>query len=135
MEEEKRILFANESFYQAFSAGDFRTMEDLWSRYHPLICIHPGHAPLLERDEIMISWKSILKQGSTQSIGFHEPRVSFYNSFALVICYEAIFENHLIATNGFVEEDEVWKMVLHQAGPTVGRPRLSESVDKGEVLN
>ena len=135
MEPEQKILFANESFYQAFSAGDFQSMVDLWSKDHPLICIHPGHEPLLERDEIMISWNAILKQGGTQGICFQEPRVSFYVSTALVTCYETILENHLIATNGFVEEDEVWKMVLHQAAPTMGRPRLKKSVNEKEVLN
>ena len=132
---EKRILFANEFFYQAFSAGNLKAMEDLWARDHPLICIHPGHMPLIERDKIMISWESILRQRATQGIEFQEPRVSLYKSVALVICYEAIYENKLIATNGFVEEDEVWKMVFHQAGPIAGIPQESEFVTVKKVLN
>ncbi len=36
---------------------------------------------------------------------------------AFVVCGEALDGDELIATNYFVREDGVWKMVHHQAGP------------------
>ena len=135
METGQRVLFANEAFYQAFAMGDFLTMDSLWSTQHPLICIHPGHAPLLKREEIMESWKAILEQGGTQGITCLEPQASVYGSTALVVCYETLGGNHLIATNGFVEEEGNWLMVHHQAGPTVGRPTPEESSQQSRVLN
>ena len=132
---EQRILFANESFYQAFSAGDFEVMEGLWSTVQPLVCIHPGHPPLFIRNEIMTSWKAILELGATQGISCFEPRVSFYGSIALVVCYEILGENQLIATNGFVVEEGIWAMIHHQAGSFVGHELESGSRDEKEVLN
>ena len=135
MKTEQRILFANESFYQAFSVGDFEAMEVLWSTGHPLVCIHPGHQPLVIRDEIMTSWKAILELGTTQGISCIQPRVSLYGSVALVVCYEILSENQLIATNGFVEEEGIWTMIHHQAGPSLGSELESRSRDEEEVLN
>ena len=132
---EQRILFANESFYQAFSAGNFEAMEGLWSTGQPLVCIHPGHQPLVIRDEIMTSWKAILELGATQGISCFEPRVSLYGSVALVVCYEILGENQLIATNGFVEEEGIWTMIHHQAGPSLGPELERGSWDEEKVLN
>ena len=132
---EQRILFANESFYQAYSAGDFEAKEGLWSTGQPLVCIHPGHHPLVIRDEIMTSWKAILELGATQGIRCFEPRVSLHGSVALVVCYEILGENQLIATNGFVEEEGIWAMIYHQAGPSLGSELESGSRDEEEVLN
>ena len=135
MDSEQKILFANESFYQAFSTGDFQAMDDLWSRVQPLICIHPGHQALIVRNEIMTSWKTILELGATDGISCYDPRVSFYGSIALVVCYEILEDNQLIATNGFAEEDGIWTMIHHQAGPTIEKPRKSDSKDEEKVLN
>ena len=74
---EQRILFANESFYQAFSAGNFDAMEGLWSIGQPLVCIHPGHQPLFIRDEIMTSWEAILELGPPRGSAVLNPECHY----------------------------------------------------------
>ena len=132
---EQKVIFANESFYQSFSTGTLEMMEMLWSKKQPVSCIHPGHEPLLEYDEIMESWKNILQQSENTGIECLDPSLSVYGDFSLVTCYEVVSENHLIATNGFVLEDDVWKMVFHQAGPTVGRPDSDVSQQDSGIIN
>jgi hypothetical protein len=43
------VLFANETFYLAFSHRDFDAMERLWARESPVLCIHPGWPALTLR--------------------------------------------------------------------------------------
>ena len=52
MSELDAVLFANEAFYRAFADREMPAMVDLWATEAPVSCIHPGHEPLLEYDEI-----------------------------------------------------------------------------------
>jgi len=36
------VLFANDTFYHAFSQRDFDAMERLWARESPVLCILPA---------------------------------------------------------------------------------------------
>ena len=132
---DQKIFFANESFYHAFSNGNLEMMELLWSKTHRICCIHPGHAPLQKYEQIMLSWKNILEQSKNTEIEYFDPNLSLYGDLALITCYEVVSGNHLIATNGFVMEEEDWKMVFHQAGPTVGRPVSDASKKDPDILN
>ena len=132
---EQKIFFANESFYHAFSHGNLEMMELLWSKRKPICCIHPGHAPLQKYEQIMLSWNNILEQSQNTAIECFDPNLSLYGDLALITCYEVVSGNHLIATNGFVMEEEDWKMVFHQAGPTVGRPESDASKKDPGILN
>ena len=64
----------------------------------------------------------ILGSDDTPAIACREPRVTIHGEVALVVCYEAVGQSVLVATNGFVREAGAWKMVHHQAGPTNYRP-------------
>ena len=110
-------------------------MELLWSKRKPICCIHPGHAPLQKYEQIMMSWSNILEQSQNIAIECFDPILSLYGNLALISCYEVVTGNHLIATNGFVKEEEDWKMVFHQAGPTVGRPASDASQKDPSILN
>lgn len=110
------ILFANEAFYAAFASGDPVAMNDVWARKATLACLHPGADPLFDRDDIMESWGQILT-GSPPPVTCRQPRIVSRAGVALVVCYEAIGEGGLVATNGFVLEEGRWRMVLHQGGP------------------
>ncbi len=52
----------------------------------------------------------------------HAPVPYLYGEVGFVVCYEEIAGQYLIATNVFVRDGKVWRMVHHQAGPTAAVP-------------
>ncbi|MBF0277298.1 MAG: nuclear transport factor 2 family protein [SAR324 cluster bacterium] len=126
------VLFANEHFYQAFGTGDYQTMESLWAKGVPVTCIHPGHGPLMQRKEIMKSWKLILQGESASGLQCKGEEVMIHGDLAWVICYESLQGGYLIATNLFIQQNGEWKIMHHQAGPTSGRPSENEEIS-GEI--
>lgn len=115
------ILFANERFYTAFAGGDAAAMDALWSEAGPVVCLHPGWEPLTLREAVMESWRAILD--APPPVRCLAPDVlPLGEEAAAVICWEAIGEDHLIATNIFRLEDGAWRIAHHQAGPTRGGP-------------
>ena len=120
------VLFANEAFYQAFAERDVDAMEDLWSREAPVSCIHPGWGVIFGREEVMRSWTAIITSEGAPPITCHGAVASLYGDTAFVVCFEMLGENVLIATNVFVREGHIWKIVHHQAGPTSAAPPPEE---------
>lgn len=133
MSDRDAVLFANEAFYLAFNGRDFPAMDALWARQAPVSCIHPGGGPIFDREAVMASWKSILGHESSATIRFHAPHVRMLGEQAVVVCFEEIAGNMLIATNVFVREDRAWKVVHHQAGPTAETPPRAAVSDKGPI--
>jgi len=131
--ENAAVLFANEAFYQAFGDGDFDAMEAVWASETAIVCIHPGWEALTDRARIMESWRMILGSDDTPAVACREPRATIHGEVALVVCYEALGQNVLVATNGFVCETGVWKMVHHQAGPTNYRPAPVDETQTGRI--
>jgi hypothetical protein len=117
MSDEVRAAFANEAFYAAFAGGDLAAMDAIWSRNHPVSCIHPGWTPLTDRTEVMSSWRSILTGGDTSGLRFSGAVARVYGPAACVTCFEHVTTACLAATNLFIEERGVWRMVHHHAGP------------------
>jgi hypothetical protein len=120
------VLFANEAFYQAFAERDIEAMEELWSRAAPVSCIHPGWGVIFGREEVMRSWIAIITSEGAPQITYHGAVASLYGDTAFVVCFEMLGENVLIATNVFVREGHIWKIVHHQAGPTSAAPPPEE---------
>ncbi len=134
MSDKQAILFANEAFYQAFADGDVAAMEAVWSRAAPVSCIHPGWDLIAGRDEVMESWRAILEGPNRPAIHHHGGEVFVHGDTAFVVCYEALDQGFLIATNLFVRENGSWLMVHHQAGPTAP-PDLDESDEGPDVMH
>lgn len=126
MSDNDAVLFANEAFYQAFADRDLKAMEDIWSRMAPVSCIHPGWAPLFGRNEVMTSWAAIVSAPGAPDIACRGARAQVYGVTASVVCFEQLGKEFLVATNLFVREGSVWRMVHHQAGPTSGEPAPEE---------
>ena len=42
----RQVLLINSAFYDAFAAGDFLAVKDIWSKNHQTSVIHPGSAAL-----------------------------------------------------------------------------------------
>jgi hypothetical protein len=116
---EVAALQSNAAFYRAFSRGDIVAMSDLWARHTPVACLHPGAAVLQGREAVLASWRQILRGGMPFQMRCDNPTPLVVGETVLVTCYEANGDRpaHLAATNVFVLEDGVWRMVHHHAGP------------------
>lgn len=114
--ERNEIMDANNLFYQAFNQGDYSMMDDLWARQHDVCVIHPGWAPLHGRESVMKSWRRILRGVMDHTTIITNAKVYLMQGSAFVLCYEPLPNTVLIATNVFVKEGGIWKMVHHQAG-------------------
>lgn len=131
MMNEDTALFANEAFYAAFREGDYPAMAGLWAVEARQCCIHPMWQPLFGREEVMASWKEVLR--GPPPIECMNPYTVVTHSMATVFCYEKIDRNFLAATNVFILEGGRPRMVHHQAAATRGKPTAEKR--SGPVLN
>ena len=125
--EQEAVLAANEAFYGAFARRDLAAMDRLWARSAEVTCLHPGWDPCRGRDAVMASWAGILGNAEAPNIRCLRSQAAIYGDVAAVVCYEAIEESYLIATNLFVREGGAWKLVHHQAGPLAAEPPEPEA--------
>lgn len=119
---EAAVLAANAAFYEAFARQNLRAMEALWARRAPVVCIHPGWDALRGYDEVMASWRSILRGPGAPLISCAAATAHLLGETAFVVCTEVLPGARLVATNLFTREDGAWRLVHHQAGPTSSRP-------------
>ena len=131
----KQVLEVNRAFYHAFSAGDFLTVKQTWSRSDQITVIHPGSVALHGYEAVMASWELIFKNSGPHEIKCTNERVYLTAASAYVVCNEVFLEGQLVATNIFVIEDGLWRMVHHQAGPCPdsgqGDDKLSKESPQG----
>ncbi len=121
MPDRDAILFANEAFYLAILHRDVKAMDQLWAQGVPVACLHPGWGALLGREEVLDSWRRILSHDTAPKIVCRQPEVLVHGDIAVVVCYEDIEGQLLVATNLFRREGRGWHMIHHQAGPTAAR--------------
>jgi hypothetical protein len=122
MNETAKLLFANDTFYNAFNSRNATAMDELWARQSLVSCIHPGWQALLSRDEVMESWRSILGNANAPSIACRGAQAIVRGDLGLVVCYEVIGGAVLAASNVFVREGGGWALIHHQAGPCASLP-------------
>ena len=127
------VLAVNAEFYTAFAERDFQAMDGLWARRSPVACIHPGWPPVTGRDDVMASWGQILGNAGSPAVECVSPEALFCGDAIFVICYERIEDSLLAATNIFVREDGLWRMVHHQAGPSAGAPEQMPETPPGTI--
>ena len=116
-DERQPVAAANRAFYKAFADRDFAAMDGLWAKNSPVACIHPGWPPIFQREHVMASWRGILGNAEQSQVTCADERVLVNGDTAIVICTEKVAASALVATNVFVREDGVWRMIHHQAGP------------------
>ncbi|MBT5051279.1 MAG: nuclear transport factor 2 family protein [Rhodospirillaceae bacterium] len=133
MSDTDAILFANETFYRAFADKDMETMADLWSRDNPVSCLHPGWGPLFDRSEVISSWAAILNAPEAPDIRCVNPTVHLFQDLGTVICFEQLEAGLMVATNVFVREGSLWKMVHHQGAPTSADLPAEETSTGGSI--
>lgn len=115
MDLKQQILAANELFYRSIRAGDFHAMSELWSHDRRTVCTHPGWPLLTGRDSVIESWRQILAEHDIPDIWPVDAHAVVMGKNALVLCNEQIGDVQLVASNGFVLEDGIWRMFSHHA--------------------
>lgn len=116
------VLFANEVFYQAFANADLAAMDTLWARDIPVTCIHPGWHALNDREQIMEVWRRVFANDDQTPLSCRAPEAFVMGDVAFVICYEQLPDAVMVATNIFRRDQQQWRMVHHQSGPTPSHP-------------
>ena len=111
------LLSANEAFYDAFDTADLEAMRAIWAVEHPVACLHPGTAPIFGREAVLQSWLGILRAPQRPAIQCAEAKAIAFDQSGMVICREVLSGGFLAATNVFVKERGIWRIVHHQAGP------------------
>lgn len=111
------VLEANRAFYTAFGARDAAAMAKLWAAHLPVVCVHPGWPPLLERVDVIQSWQRIFANPDQPDLRQMKERAFLLGDFALVVCLEVLPNATLVATNTFAREAGAWRMVHHQSSP------------------
>ena len=117
------LVQANQDFYDAFCARDLEAMGRIWAVAHPVICGHPGWPLLQGREEVLASFRSILTAPEPPQIRCRDPRAMAGGGLGCVVCSEQVGDDELLATNVFVLEEGLWRMVHHHASAVQGRPR------------
>ena len=118
-QEEEEVRATNEAFYRAFRERDVTAMESIWAHTVPVACMHPGMDVVQGRAEVLKSWKGILSHEDAPRLQCARVEVHILGRTAYVTCLEGVAGDRpaLIATNVFHREDDVWRMVHHQAAP------------------
>jgi ketosteroid isomerase-like protein len=124
----EELLLANERFYEAFAALDFKKMQCIWHSAPYVKCLHPGWHIISGFDEVMESWQLIFRNTFSMHFELEEVEAVVLGRIGIVTLREHLLTaNHptevparvaLAATNIFELSDDGWKMILHQAGPT-----------------
>jgi len=130
MTEERKVLEANQAFYDAFRTRDVTEMDQLWARDPDVAVIHPGWAAIHGRDAVMESWRGIIEGPAPPEIACDAPHAYVIDGAAFVICTEHLPDGDLVATNVFALEHGRWRLVHHQAGPA---PITAEGKAEGTV--
>lgn len=131
-DDETALLEANAAFYRAFATHDLDAMSGLWAKAAPICCIHPGWPPLMGREAVLEGWRRILSNPSQPAVQMLAPRVVLWADVAMVLCFERVEDQYLVASNIFVREGKGWKLSHHQAGPVATPPPGSASNDDPE---
>ena len=115
----KDVLEANDTFYRAFASFSKEAMADIWSESERITCIHPGWSLVEGRDDVLASWSRILENPKQSPIVSGGAQVRKYGDFAVVLCRESVAGGLLYATNVFVKESTMWRLMHHQSAPVV----------------
>ena len=107
------LLEANAEFYRAFRTGDVTAMADLWAPDEDIVCIHPGHAMLQGRSDVLSAWFDILS--APPPVQMADPQGQIEGPVGIVVCTEMIEGALLSATNLFRWDGDAWRMVHHHA--------------------
>lgn len=115
------LEFANGAFYEAFAAADLAQMAELWAESGPVFCCHPGWQPIQGREAVLRSWAELFANSGPMPITHHLLARDTIGDMGVVCCLESVSGHGFIATNLFVRDGKLWRLVHHHAGPFAGK--------------
>ncbi|MBL9033245.1 MAG: nuclear transport factor 2 family protein [Rhodospirillaceae bacterium] len=115
------LEFANGAFYEAFAAADLAQMTELWAASGPVFCCHPGWQPIQGRAAVLRSWAELFANSGPMPITHHLLARDTIGEMGVVCCLESVSGHGFIATNLFVRDGKLWRLVHHHAGPFAGK--------------
>ncbi len=131
---DRTALEANLSFYEAFAAQDIDGMEQIWAARVDVVCIHAGWQVLYGRDDVVASWRAIFAAGDT-AVRCDRARPLVLHDVAIVTCIERLQQRQLAATNVFVLDRGLWRMIHHQSAPFSARAMPLHDLPPRGALN
>ncbi len=126
MTDEESVLAANAAYYDAFQKSDYPALAALWAD-DGVSCIHPGWAILDGREEVLQSYRLILRNPDQEPVISRQARVYLTGDTARVLCIELVGGGSLAATNLFIRTGATWRMIHHHASPIAQRMTQAES--------
>jgi hypothetical protein len=132
-EEREAVLATNRAFYRAFNDRDYDAMDLLWAPTGATVCLHPGQAPLLDRAEIMASWRAIMRHPDSPRVRCTDEWVVGRSGLALVVCREILANGQLMATNSFIRLNDRWHILGHHSGPVPSIERSQTTVSSANA--
>lgn len=127
-----RTEFANDAFYSAFNARNFKQMSSLWANSNNCTCMHPGWQPLIDREDVLNSWHQIfINQPDDFFVKHHVIKTNVLGGVFSVLCFEELGEAWMVATNNYLFENDEPKIVHHQASPC--RPPKDITLSKPSI--
>jgi ketosteroid isomerase-like protein len=132
-EDVEAVLAANREFYRAFTERDLLAMHELWATECPVACVHPGWDMLVDRDDVMESWKGIFSNPGSPGVICNNEVPYVMGDVAMVLCHEVLDEGTLAATNVFRNFDGMWRMVHHHSTPMGVMPAQEPGPVSGHI--
>lgn len=114
------LEFANSTFYEAFAGASLPLMADIWAADGAVFCCHPGWQPIHGRDAVLRSWAEIFANAGPIALSHRILARDVIGGMGVVCCLESVSGHGFIATNLFVRDGKLWRMVHHHAGPFAG---------------
>jgi uncharacterized protein (TIGR02246 family) len=134
MQPELAVKATNARFYQALEDYDREVMLNLWAHEPWVSCVHPGWEIRIGWRDVEESWLSIFSSPTRLKVNISDINVRLGGECAWVICTEnlstlaesALVRSRVQATNVFVKQEGVWRIVHHHASP-IPEPRIASS--------
>ena len=125
MNDEEKVLAANQRFYSALERLNLEAMEAVWLHEDWVACVHPGWELLIGWEDVQESWRRIFENTRRMQVGISDVGVHVEGGTAWVNCVEQVtssFETGFStawvqATNIYVKRDGDWRLVHHHASP------------------
>jgi hypothetical protein len=98
-------------------------MEAVWVEDENVVCIHPGSAALLGREQVMRSWSNILLNAQPPDVRINVLSRTVSDALAVHVVEEYITPSGapntsvslVLATNIYCKSDHDWRLLEHHA--------------------
>ena len=115
----RAVLAVNRAFYDAFNERDVEAMAELWAQSDDVTCIHPHRAVIAGHQEIMRSWRAILRNPDQPRIVFATETPRIVGDIGIVAGREVVAGVPIVATNLYRREAGTWKIIHHHGSPVL----------------